>query len=536
VVVLLYFVLYYVLLCISFYFLFPKAGVDGWKGLVPALNFMEWADIVGRPKWYGLLGLIPIVGFFIVAGLAVATAKSFGRNQFSDAVLAVLYAPILFFRYAFGDQYKYEGKAMIKEAQYMTELREAQKGKNDRKLKKLLANHPYPKAIWREWVESIFFAVFAAAFIRMFLIEAYVIPTPSMEGSLNVGDYLFVSKSSYGIRTPQTVAMVPLLHNRVPGIGTESYFKKPKLPYYRLPALNDIEREGKIVFNWPVGDSVYITSTRSYTLSMVNDAITNSTRDQRGNLLGDPELQKQVNKKDFVVRPMDKKDHYIKRCVGVPGDSLQVKDGEVWINGEKSPRPKKIQFNYVVRNVPISNLNQKRLNDLGIEPSEIRGQLLTLDDDQVEKVKGMDPNMVLEKANYPGEGLSMFPHIDAVKNWSRDNYGPIYIPKAGSTVELNTSTLPFYKRIISVYENNDLKVENGKILINGQETTNYTFKQDYYWGMGDNRHSSEDSRMWGYIPHDHIVGEPLFIWFSAKDGNPLKGIHWNRIFTSARDK
>ena len=497
---------------------------------------MEWAEVVGRPKWFGLLGLVPIVGFFIVTGMAVAMAKSFGRNQFSDAVIAVFYAPILFFQYAFGDQYKYEGKAMQKESEYLDQIKEAQKSKNDRKLKKLLSNHPYPKALWREWVESIFFAVFAAAFIRMFLIEAYVIPTPSMEGSLNVGDYLFVSKASYGIRTPQTVAMVPLLHNRVPIINTESYFKKPKLPYFRLPAMNEIEREGKIVFNWPVGDSVYITSKRSYTLDMVQKAMPNFNRATQRYLFGDPELLPLVEKKDFVVRPMDKKDHYIKRCVGVPGDSLQVKDGEVWINGVKSPRPEKIQFHYLLDGVTVQNLNLKRLNEIGVDMNEINGRLLTLDDEQVEIVKGMDQRVRLEKARYPGEGLEMFPHTQATKNWSRDNFGPIYIPKAGSTVALNMSSLPFYKRIISVYENNDLKVEDGKIFVNGAEASSYTFQQEYYWGMGDNRHSSEDSRMWGYIPHDHIVGEPLFIWFSAKEGNPLKGINWDRIFTSARDK
>lgn len=531
-VVLIYFILFYILLSISLYFLFPKAGADGWKGLVPGLNFMEWADIVGRPKWYGLLCFVPIVNFFIIAGLAVAMAKSFGRNGFGEAALAVLYAPILFFKYAFDDQYKYEGKAMEKEAEYMNQIKEAQKAKNNRKLKKLLNNHPYPKALWREWVESIFFAVFAAAFIRMFLIEAYVIPTPSMEGSLNVGDYLFVSKASYGIRTPQTVAMVPLLHNRVPILGSESYFKKPKLPYFRLKPMNDIEREGKIVFNWPVGDSVYITGSRSYSVDMINR--------NPAYLSYDPELPKLVQKKDYVVRPVDKKDHYIKRCVGIPGDSLQIIDGEIWINGQKSPRPKHVQYQYIMNTNGVA-INQNRFKEWGINQSDYWGNPNTLqgyflDDRQVENLKSIDPNIQLTQVKHRAEKGKMFPHTALSDGWSVDNFGPIYIPKKGATVALNAESLPFYRRVIDVYENNDLKVENGQIMINGEVTNSYTFKQDYYWGMGDNRHNSEDSRMWGYIPHDHIVGEPLFIWFSAKEGNPLKGIHWDRIFTSARDK
>tara|TARA_Y100000385_G_C13104628_1_gene646758 strand:+ start:393 stop:1991 length:1599 start_codon:yes stop_codon:yes gene_type:complete len=532
VVVLIFFILFYILLSISLFFLFPKTGVEGWKGLVPGLNFVEWAEVVGRPKWFGLLAFVPIVNFFIVTGMAVAMAKSFGRNGFGEAALAVLYAPILFFKYAFGDEYKYEGKAMEKEAQYMAQIKEAQKEKSNRKLNKLLNNHPYPKALWREWVESIFFAVFAAAFIRMFLIEAYVIPTPSMEGSLNVGDYLFVSKASYGIRTPQTVAMIPLLHNRVPILGSESYFKKPKLPYFRLKPMNDIEREGKIVFNWPVGDSVYITSSRSYSVDMINR--------NPAYLSYDRELPKLVEKKDFVVRPVDKKDHYIKRCVGIPGDSLQIINGEIWINGQKSPRPKHIQYQYILNTNGVA-INQNRLKEWGVDNSDYWGnrnslQGYFLDDTQVEKIKSMDPKIQLTQVNHRAERGKMYPHTAVSDGWSVDNFGPIYIPKKGATVELNAESLPFYQRVINVYEDNDLKVENGKIWINGNESSTYTFKQDYYWGMGDNRHNSEDSRMWGYIPHDHLVGEPLFIWFSAKEGNPFKGIHWDRIFTSARDK
>ena len=531
--VLLLFVLYYILLSVSLYFLFPKARVDGWKGLVPGLNFVEWCSIIGRPKWYAIWAFVPIVNFFIVTGMSVAMAKSFGRNSLWEAAIAVIYAPILFFKYSFDDTIQYQQKAIAVEHQHFIDFKEAQKAKNQRKLKKLFRSHPYPKSVGREWVESIVFAVFAAAFIRMFFIEAYVIPTPSMEGSLNVGDYLFVSKAHYGIRTPQTVAMVPLLHNRVPILGTESYFAKPSLPYFRLKPFKNIEREGKIVFNWPVGDSVYITSTRSYSVEMVNREPTLVTRDR--------ELADKVADKDYKVRPVDKKDHYIKRCVGIPGDSLQIINSEIWINGVKSPRPKNIQFQYLFNSAGVQ-INQKKLKEWGVDESDFWGvsasqQGFFLDDEQVEKIKSIDPKIQLIKSTSRATPMRVFPHDPKNHpNWSVDNYGPIWIPKKGATVDLNKENISLFQRVIGVYEGNDLKIDGGTIFINGEPTTKYTFKQDYYFGMGDNRHNSEDSRMWGFIPHDHIVGEPLFIWFSAKEGNPMKGIHWDRIFTSARSK
>lgn len=533
VTILLFFILYYILLSVSLYFLFPKAGVEGWKGLVPGLNFVEWAKIVGRSKWYAAWVLFPIVNFFIVAGMAVAMAKSFGRNGFWEAALAVFYAPALFIKYAFDDKIKYEGKAVEIEGQHMMAIREAQKAKNDRKLKKLLKTHPYPKAGWREWVESIFFAVFAAAFIRMFLIEAYVIPTPSMEGALNVGDYLFVSKAHYGIRTPQTVVMVPLLHNRVPGLGTESYFAKPNLPYFRLKPLKNIEREGKIVFNWPVGDSVYITSSRSYSVAMVER--------EPIYLQYDRELSSKVAKQDYKVRPVDKKDHYIKRCVAIPGDTLQIINGEIHIDGIKSPRPKNVQYLYMMNTGGVT-INENRLREWGIDEGDTwqnaygqRG--FFLDDDQVAKIQSIDPKIKLIKSVNKPDPVKLFPHDpEHFPGWSVDNFGPLWIPKKGVTINIGPENIALYERIINVYEDNDLSIDGSTIKINGQPATEYTFKQDYYFGMGDNRHNSEDSRMWGFVPHDHIVGEPLFIWFSAKDGNPFKGINWDRIFTSARSK
>ena len=511
--------------------LFPKMDIEAWKGLVPVLNFMELSEKVGRSRWYGLLFLVPIVAFFIVAGLTVATARSFGRDGFGDAALSVIYSPITFFRLAMNDDAKYQGPILKEEKAYQQQIVDAKKSGHKKKYEKLVQKNPYAKSVGREWIESIVFAVFAAAFIRMFLVEAYVIPTPSMEGSLLVGDFLFVSKSSYGIRTPQTIAMVPLLHNRVPKLGTESYFKKPSLPYYRLPALRAIKRNDPIVFNWPVGDSVYITSSRSYTVGQVE-------RSKALYLSNDRELQEKILKKDFVVRPNDKKDHYIKRCIGSPGDSLQIINRQVYINGSPGQVPEHVQYSYNT-NLNGTTISRRDLMEVGLSPSDFHigsdgATIAVLNQNEIDQLKQIDSKVGIAPKPVNTRPNELFPHDPRItRGWTIDNYGPLYIPEKGATVELTKANLPFYKRIIRTYENNELVVTGDDIMINGQKASSYTFKQDYYWAMGDNRHNSEDSRMWGFVPHDHMVGKPLFIWFSTKNGSLLNGIRWNRIFKSA---
>ncbi len=506
-------------------------NIEAWKGLVPVLNFMELSEKVGRSRWYGLLFLVPIVAFFIVAGLTVATLRSFGRDSFKDAALGVIYSPISFFQIAMDKDAKFEGPIIEKEQAYQQQIIEAKKSGHKKKYQRLIDKNPYAKSAIREWFESIVFAVFAAAFIRMFLIEAYVIPTPSMEGSLLVGDFLFVSKSSYGIRTPQTVAMIPLLHNRIPILNKESYLKKPSLPYFRLPALREIKRDDPIVFNWPVGDSVYITKRRSYTVAQVN-------RQLNQYLSSDPELRSKVRDKDFVVRPNDKKDHYIKRCIGAPGDSLQIINREVYINGEPGIVPEFVQH-YYITNLNGTTISKRDLDKIGLSPGDynIRGDgsaNMVLSQGEIEALKSLDNKISFTPYPFAPRSGELFPHDPKnFSGWSVDNYGPIYIPQKGATVEIDINNISLYRRIIDVYENNDFTVSGNDILINGQKATQYTFKQDYYWAMGDNRHNSEDSRMWGFVPHDHMVGKPLFIWFSTKDGSLFNGIRWSRIFKSA---
>jgi signal peptidase I len=511
------------------YFLFPKAGIPAWKGLVPGLNFVEWAHVIGHRKWYALWLLFPIVNLFIFISMAIDLVRSFGRFGFIDEVITFFYAPVSFFRLAFDKSASYVGQTVILEREYRAKLKEAKDTGNARELKKLMDRNPYKKSVSREWTESLVFAIFAAAFIRMFLIEAYVIPTPSMEGSLMVGDFLFVSKAHYGIRTPMTVAMVPLLHNRIPYLNTESYVKKPKLPYYRLKAIESIKRGSPFVFNWPVGDSVYLTKQRPYTVNQVklNPEI----------MRYDRELNRKVKNNEYIVRPIDKKDHYIKRCVAIAGDTLQIINRELFINGEKQTPPAKRQFLYYLKK-PLT-INKKKLDEWGVGDEDAavtgRGNVVGyyLDAEQVDKINEASNDSILFIAQRPDDP-SLFPHDKKhFGKWSVDNYGPIYIPKKGTTTALSLNNLALYRRVIQVYEQNELEVRDGKIFINGQEASEYTFKQDYYWAMGDNRHNSEDSRAWGFVPHDHIVGKPLFIWFSTKNGSISNGVNWNRLFRSA---
>ena len=522
--ILLFLVISYILLSISFFFLFPKANVEGWKGLVPVMNFIEMAKIIGMPTWKVVWLFFPIVNFFIFISMAIDLVKSFGKYDFKWSALSFFYAPLAFFLLAFDDKAKHIGPAVTLENEINEKLLLAKKEGKTREFEKLMLNNPFKRPVWREWVESLTFAIFAAAFIRMFLIEAYVIPTPSMEGSLNVGDYLFVSKAHYGIRTPMTVAMFPLLHNRIPFINTESYLTKPNLPYKRLKAIENVERNKLIVFNWPAGDSVYLTSKRSYSVDQVN-------QNMKDYLRFDPELRQKVKEKDFIVRPIDKKDHYIKRCVAQAGDSLLIKDRDIFINGEKQETPSHTQFKYIAKK-PLK-ISKKKLEEWRVSSAQGRGMIYFLDKSQAEKINkasGEEIITIVKNAIDP----TLFPNNKKYfSKWSLDNFGPIWIPQKGATVDLSISNLPLYQRIIDAYENNDLSVKGNKIFVNGEETTQYTFKQDYYFAMGDNRHNSEDSRFWGFVPDDHMVGKPLFIWFSTKNGNMSEGINWHRIFRSA---
>jgi signal peptidase I len=522
----LFIIIYFVLVFVTLYKVFEKAGEAGWKALVPGYNFVVWSKIVGHPGWWAALLLIPIVNIFIYVGLCVDMVRSFGKYDFKDSALAVIYAPIPFYLLGSKKEEKYLGATIELEKEYTQKIADAKEKDDKYGLKKLEANNPYTKSVGREWAEAIIFAVFAAAFIRMFLIEAYVIPTSSMEGSLLVGDFLFVSKAHYGIRTPKTVIQFPLIHNTIPFLGGESYLKSPSAKMRRLKAIEKIDNNEPVVFNYPEGDSVFVTPGRTFSIYDV--------RRNNGSL--------SRFKRDFGlrVRPIDKKDHYIKRCIAIAGDKLEIKGHQVYINDQAAVNPTNIQFRYTLSPQNI-DLNANKLEEWGVSKEDqnpdqrIQARTLVLNQEQVDKIKATGNNIQLEKVTYPPSPRALFPHDPKnFPNWSVDNYGPITIPAEGATVDLKPSNIAIYKRIIEVYEGpNQVNVKNGKVLINGVESSTYTFKQNYYWMMGDNRHNSEDSRFWGFVPEDHVVGKPLFIWFSTKNGSLFNGIRWNRIFSGA---
>ena len=523
--ILLFLLISYVLFSITLMKLFEKAGVQGSQALIPGTNFIVMCRLVGQPASHAAWLLFPIVNIFIFVGLCVDMVRSFGKYKLWQSALTVLYAPAMFYMIGREKSDKYLGPTIPAEKEYRQKLHEAEVAGNERELQKLKRQNPYYKSPSREWVEAIFFAVFAAAFIRMFLIEAYTIPTPSMEGSLKVGDFLFVSKAHYGIRTPQTVLMLPLLHNQLPIVGGETYLSKPSLPYYRLPGLTSVKRYDPVVFNYPEGDSVYVFPERTWS---INDFRRNAISPERM-------AQIKMGKAGLHARPVDKRDHYIKRCIGLPGDSLKIVNRQVFINGKPARNPSHLQYRYLLRS-PTGSINLDKLAEFGVNVDDSNPELgvFVLDSAQVQNIREMDPSITINliEHNEPSNGY-LFPHDDErFPGWTMDNFGPVYIPAKGATVKINSENIALYQRIIDIYEENDLEIKDGKIFINGQQTDSYTFKMDYYWMMGDNRHNSEDSRVWGFVPHDHIVGKPLFIFVSRKKGGFL-GFDWSRTFNSA---
>ncbi len=519
--VLIFLIVYYLLLSVSLYFLFPKCGHKAVHGLIPGLNFAVWAEIVGRKRLHALWLLVPIVNFFIFFGLIIDMARSFGRLSLSHATLAVISGPLYFFYLAFTKTEIYEGPTLTKEREYRARIEQAKKDGKDYQVKKLENKNPYKKSVGREWIEAAVFSIFVAAFIRMFMIEAYTIPTSSMEGSLLVGDYLFVSKMHYGVRTPMTVIQVPLLHNRIPFFNTESYLKKPQLPYFRFGKFEEIDHGDLVVFNWPAGDSIYLLPHRSYSANQVK--------------MGSDQLKRQFRNMEVIHRPVDKTDFYIKRCVGLPGSTFELREGRVYIDGQPVDEPEKLQFLYQVESsVQISPTTLDRM-DINLMEGDVSRNIYYLNEQQVEAVRSLDRSIRVERLSPDVQGpYHLFPHDpENFPDFTWDNYGPIPIPAAGETVAIDHSNISLYRRIINVYEDNDLEVREHQIFINGEPASEYTFQQNYFWMVGDNRHNSEDSRVWGFVPEDHIVGKPLFIFFSTKNANMSDGIRWNRIFKSA---
>ena len=458
--------------------LYESAGRKRWEAAIPVYNAIVLMKIIGRPTWWTVLLFLPIINLIIFPVIWVETLRSFGKRSGVDTFLGIV--TLGFYIYYVNYTQKLEYVA-------------------DRSLT--------PRNKTADTISSLLFAVVVATIVHTYLIQPFTIPTSSLEKSLLVGDFLFVSKMNYGARVPMTTIALPMVHDSIPLTKNKSYLTYPQLPYMRLPGIQNIDRTDIVVFNWPV-DTVFKFFDTS---------------------------------KRRAYKPVDKKSNYVKRCVGIPGDNLSIKDGVIYIDGKllQLPQRAKPQFSYKVAFDGKTAVNLEYLfKDLDItDPAFFTDDtkrdtlfLSALTEAGAQRLKNTPGITAVVRQISKDVDNGVFPHIN---KWNRDNYGPIYIPEKGKTVPLTTETLPFYKAIISDYENNDLKVNGSEIRINGQIATSYTFGQNYYWMMGDNRHNSEDSRYWGFVPENHIVGKPVFIWLSIDpNGKGLNKIRWDRVFTT----
>lgn len=405
------------------------------------------------------------------------------------------------------------------------------------------------------WVDALVFALVAVYFINLFFFQNYVIPSSSLEKSLLTGDYLFVSKVSYGPRIPETPLTMPLTQHTMPIINTKSYIEWPQWDYRRVKGLGKVQLNDIVVFNYPAGDTilteekyqandyyamVYSFGQQIYQSQMPNPITPDSLSPQQQldyfNMLYNIGRNYIVNNPNeygsIDHRPTDRRENYVKRCVGLPGQTLQIKNRIVYLDGKANKEPENVQYTYYVK--LKADLPDDLLKELGISGEDLlslnQNGYMPLTKKAVKVLSARKDLVASIRLNTDAATGEVYP-LNAVTGWTRDNYGPIWIPKKGETVQLTLKNIALYERPIRVYEHNQLDIRNGKIYINGREAHSYTFKMDYYWMMGDNRHNSADSRYWGFVPEDHIVGKPIFIWWSSDpDRRGFSGIRWNRLF------
>jgi len=506
--------------------LYEAAGRKRWEAAVPVYNSIILMKIIGRPTWWTILLFIPIINLIMFPVIWVETLRSFGKRSSLDTFLGIVTLGFYIYYINYTQPLNYV---------------------SDRSLT------PENKAA--DTVSSLLFAIIVATFVHTYFIQPYTIPTSSLEKSLLIGDFLFVSKMNYGARVPMTSVALPMVHDSIPLTKKKSYLSWPQLPYLRLPSFQKIEKNDIVVFNWPA-DTVYQFFDRSG--------------------------------RKAVIKPIDKKSNYVKRCQGTPGDVLEIKDGIVHIDGKPLVLPERAKSQYEHTVYSAKGVSNELLVASGstefnrvyiLKPNSeeqiaaVQPYVLNASQNQDKSFTVMTgfngiPLSVIQKTGIYAQEVydakndvnltikaaaelrknstidsvirhiakktvldpSIFPHNT---NWTVDNFGPIQIPEAGKTVQLTQQNLPLYKRIIENYEGNTLENNGQTIKINGELATSYTFKQNYYWMMGDNRHRSEDSRYWGFVPEDHIVGKPVFIWMSwDTNGKGLGKIRWERLFTT----
>lgn len=465
--------------------LYIKAGRKAWEAAVPVYNAVVLMKIINRPWWWTILLFIPIVNLIMFPVVWVETLRSFGKNSTLDTILGVVTLGfyVLFINYTQADKLVHIANRSLK-----------------------------PKTEAGETLSSTLFAVVVATIIHTYFLQPFTIPTSSLEKTLLVGDFLFVSKVNYGARTPQTAIALPMVHDTIPFINTKSYTNFPQLPSFRFPGFEKPKHNDIVVFNWPI-DTVYSFFDRS-------------------------------NRR--VDKPLDKKSNYVKRTVGTPGDVFEIKDGIIFVNNKKLDLGDraKIEYSYTVETDgtsldPMFIFNELQSTD-GVHQIGAKTFLFrALTEEAAEKLR-QQPNIVKVERNISKDTelydnkLAIFPHNQP--SWNMDNLGPIKIPAKGDVVQLTKESLPLYEMIIKDYEHNSLEVKGDKIFINGAPATTYTIQQDYYYMMGDNRHNSQDSRYWGFVPEDHLVGKPIFIWMSLDPNIPMNKlidkVRWDRLFTT----
>ena len=516
---------YFAVVMASLWKLFQKAGKPAWAGFVPGYNILVWLQITGKPWWWIFLFFVPGVNLLMFIIMNVNLSIVQGERDFKDHVVMTFLPWWKVPQLCWSDK-TYVGPVPVAQRK---------------------------RGTLGQWGDAILFAVIVATVFRTYTFEAFTIPTPSMEKSLLVGDYLFVSKLSYGPRMPMTPITFPFTHHTLPlTTSTPSFVEWFKHDYRRLPGFGSPQRGDAVVFNFPEGDTVVANFQNQSYYQLVRQYGRKKVQNPNATLPSVDENGRSVMKPTggILVRPVDKRENYIKRCVAIAGDSLEVRNGKVFVNGKQEKFPTEAQFGYEgplkvdlsgddpnvprVRAMLRSRYNVSLADIQGVEPGIVN---VALTKKQVSDLnEGNAFFGPLEQQDHP-EGYydsygvwPIFPnHPDF--HWTEDNFGPIWVPKAGATVTLTAANLPLYARVIRVYEGNTLEVKDGQILINGQATDRYTFKQDYYWMMGDNRHRSQDSRFWGFVPHDHIVGKAVLVWFSK---DPETGIRWKRLFSGVK--
>ena len=507
--------------------LYKSAGFKEINAFIPIYNTIILMKIINRPWWWVFLIFIPIINLLIIPVIWVETCRSFGKNSLTDTLFVLISLGLFIYTINYSSKIEY-----------------------------VINRDLNPKTALGEWVSSIIFAIILATIVHTYFIQPYIIPTGSLEKTLLVGDFLFVSKFHYGARVPQTAVSFPMVHDTIVGTGIRSYLNKPQIPYLRLPGFEKIKRNEIVTFSWPA-DTV----------------------------------RKFFVREKGVKKPIDKKSNYVKRCVAIPSDTLEIINGIIHINSKRSKMPYRAKPIYSFSAFNSSGVSTSKLAQLGIDiqrkfkvseitqnkynliqpyiqgiidnspnnfvvitsskgiPYDIRSKgrillteitdykidlLLTEEEAEIVTDSKLIDSLKRNFKTYKSYNTSFFPN-DIKYNWNEDNFGPIIMPKKGVTVKLTSTNLPIYKKLIRDYEKNTLTLENSIIKINNQTTDEYTFKQDYFWMMGDNRYRSEDSRVWGFVPEDHIVGKPVFIWMSIdgiNDGFKNWKIRWNRVFTT----